>query len=109
VYLAIAPKSNTVYEAWKAAQRDADSFGSAEVPLHLRNAPTGTMRKLGYGQEYAYYFSDREGSFAQRYFPEAMPVRRYYTGDGEGWETKLRSRLESLESARQTSQKVTVD
>ena len=103
VYLAIAPKSNTVYTAWKEAQRDAQQSGSAEVPLHLRNAPTGTMKSLGYGKDYAYYFSNREGSFAQRYFPETMPIRRYYTGDGEGWEKKLASRLASLEQARKTS------
>ena len=58
------------------------------------------MRSLGYGKDYAYYFDDRPGSFAQRYFPEEMPVRRYYQGDGEGWEQKLASRLESLEKAR---------
>ena len=103
VYLAVAPKSNTIYTAWKEAQRDAQQFGSAEVPLHLRNAPTGTMKSLGYGKDYAYYFSDREGSFAQRYFPEIMPIRRYYTGDGEGWEKKLASRLASLKQARKTT------
>jgi len=100
VYLAIAPKSNTVYNAWKEAQRDAQKYGSADVPLHLRNAPTGTMKSLGYGKDYAYYFSDREGSFAQRYFPETMPVKKYYSGKGEGWEKKLASRLASLEEAR---------
>ena len=100
VYLAIAPKSNTVYEAWKSAKRDAETYGSAEVPLHLRNAATGMMRSLGYGKDYAYYFDNRPGSFAQRYFPEEMPVKRYYKGDGEGWEQKLASRLESLEKAR---------
>ena len=101
VYLAIAPKSNSVYEAWKRARADAETFSSAAVPLHLRNAPTGTMKSLGYGKDYAYYFSDRAGSFAQRYFPEDMPVKRYYQGDGEGWEGKLASRLESLQKARE--------
>lgn len=101
VYLAVAPKSNSVYEAWKEARADAETFSSAEVPLHLRNAATGTMKSLGYGKDYAYYFSDREGSFAQRYFPNGMGAKRYYKGNGEGWEQKLASRLESLAKARE--------
>ena len=60
VYLAVAPKSNAVYKAWKAARADAETHSAAEVPLHLRNAPTGLMKRLGYGEGYRYYFDDPE-------------------------------------------------
>jgi putative ATPase len=99
-YLAIAPKSNAVYSAWKRARKDAETFGAAEVPLHLRNAPTRLMQALDYGKDYAYYFDDPEGSDAQRYFPEAMPERRYLKARLEGWESKVAKRLEELEARR---------
>ena len=100
VYLAIAPKSNKVYEAWKAARQDAETHNAADVPIHLRNAPTGMMKNLGYGQAYAYYFDDPEGSFAQRYFPEAMKEKQYYQAGEEGWEGKVQGRLDELQKAR---------
>jgi putative ATPase len=105
VYLAIAPKSNKVYEAWKKVRKDAETFNAAEVPVHLRNAPTGMMKSLGYGQEYAYYFDDPEGSFAQRYFPETMKEKQYYEAGTEGWEGKVRSRLEELKRLRVEAKK----
>jgi putative ATPase len=105
VYLAIAPKSNKVYEAWKAACQDAETHNAAEVPLHLRNAPTGMMKNLGYGQAYAYYFDDPEGSFAQRYFPESMKEKQYYEAGGEGWEAKVQTRLAELARLRAEAKK----
>ena len=66
------------------------------MPLHLRNAPTGMMKGLGYGRGYAYYFDDPEGSFKQAYFPDEMRPRRYYHADGEGWEARVRERLEGF-------------
>lgn len=92
VYLAVAPKSNAVYTAWKAARADADRFASAEVPLNLRNAPTGTMKRLGYGEGYHYYFDDPEASFKQPYLPDEVRGG-YYAADGEGWEARVRERL----------------
>lgn len=105
VYLAVAPKSNKVYEAWKAARQDAETHNAAEVPVHLRNAPTGMMKNLGYGKAYAYYFDDPEGSFAQRYFPETMKEKQYYQAGEEGWEQKVRSRLEELRRLRSEAKK----
>jgi putative ATPase len=105
VYLAVAPKSNKVYEAWKAARQDAETHNVAEVPIHLRNAPTGMMKNLGYGKTYAYYFDDPEGSFAQRYFPESMKEKQYYQAGDEGWESKVRARLEELKQAREKARK----
>lgn len=105
VYLAIAPKSNKVYKAWGAARKDAETFNVAEVPLHLRNAPTGMMKNLGYGKEYAYYFDDPEGSFAQRYFPETMKEKQYYEAGSEGWEAKVQGRLAELQRLREEARK----
>jgi putative ATPase len=105
VYLAVAPKSNKVYEAWKVARQDAETYNAAEVPIHLRNAPTGMMKSLGYGKAYAYYFDDPEGSFAQRYFPDSVKERQYYQAGEEGWEQKVRLRLEELRQAREKARK----
>ena len=92
VYLAVAPKSNAVYTAWKAARADAERYSAAEVPLHLRNAPSALMKRLNYGQGYRYYFDDPEASFKQAYLPDEVRGE-YYTADGEGWESKVRERL----------------
>ncbi len=92
VYLAVAPKSNAVYTAWKKARADAETHAAAEVPLHLRNAPTGLMKRLGYGEGYRYYFDDPEASFKQDYLPGEVEGG-YYTADGEGWEQRVRERL----------------
>jgi len=99
VYLAVAPKSNAVYTAWKAARADAERHAAAEVPLHLRNAPTGLMKRLGYGEGYRYYFDDPDSSFKQKYLPDAVRGG-YYTADGEGWEQKVRERLASFAARR---------
>lgn len=99
VYLSVAPKSNAVYRAWKGAVQDAEEHSAAEVPLHLRNAPTGTMKGLGYGRGYTYYFDDSKMSFEQRYFPEGIETR-YYDAGGEGWEARVRERLKTFAELR---------
>ena len=98
VYLAVAPKSNSVYSAWKQALEAAQNEPSHGLPLHLRNAPTSYMKGLGYGRGYAYYFDDPDGSFAQTYLPEGLEGRRFFEATGEGWEEKVRARLEALRS-----------
>ncbi len=99
VYLSVAPKSNAVYTAWKAARADAEKYAAAEVPLHLRNAPTGLMKRLGYGKGYRYYFDDPEASFAQDYLPDEVRGD-YYTAAGEGWEQRVRERLQTFAALR---------
>ncbi len=96
VYLALAPKSNSVYTAWKAALETAHTHTGSQVPLHLRNAPTGYMKSIGYGTSYAYYFDDPEGSFAQTYLPDDLKGTRFFEATGEGWENKVKERLEGL-------------
>ncbi|MEM7611351.1 MAG: replication-associated recombination protein A [Pseudomonadota bacterium] len=97
VFLAVAAKSNAVYSAFKQSQADAQSSGSLDVPLHLRNAPTGLAKTLGHGAEYR-YAHDEPGAFAAGvdYFPEAMPARTYYHPVARGLETRIAEKLAEL-------------
>ncbi len=97
VYLACAAKSNAVYMATKAAAADAKEFGSLEVPMHLRNAPTGLMKELGYGEEYRYAHDEPDALAAgEDYFPEDMEPARYYHPVPRGLEIKIREKLEHI-------------
>lgn len=97
LYLACAPKSNAAYTAFKAAQSDAVKYGSLEVPMHLRNAPTRLMKDLGYGDSYRYAHDEQDAYAAgERYFPEAMPDGRYYQPVDRGLEQRIRERLDEL-------------
>jgi len=94
-YLACAPKSNAIELAWHAALADVRERGSEEVPVHLRNAPTRLMKELGYGHEYRYAHDEPEAYAAgERYFPDAMPERRYYQPVERGLEAKIQQRLD---------------
>ena len=97
VYLACAPKSNAVYTAYKAALQDAKQFGSLEVPMHLRNAPTQFMKALDYGKGYR-YAHDEANAYAtgENYFPESLRGRRYYEPVERGLEIKIRTKLQTL-------------
>jgi putative ATPase len=90
VFMACAAKSNAIYTAYQAAAEDAAGFGSLEVPLHLRNAPTRLMKEIGYGKGYR-YAHDEPGGYAagERYFPDEMPDRRYYVPAPRGLEIKI--------------------
>ncbi len=97
VYLACAAKSNAVYKAAKSAADDVRDFGSLEVPMHLRNAPTRLMQELGYGEEYRYAHDEEDGFAAgETYFPEDMPQRRYYDPVPRGLELKIGEKLARL-------------
>ena len=95
VYLACAPKSNAVYRAFGEAKADVSKYGSLEVPLRLRNAPTALMKDLGYGSGYR-YAHDEPGAHAtgERYLPDEMPDRRYYQPVERGLEIKIGEALE---------------
>jgi putative ATPase len=96
LFLACAAKSNAVYTAYQAATADAGSLGSLEVPLHLRNAPTRLMKEIGYGKGYRYAHDEPDAYAAgERYFPEQMPDRRYYTPAPRGLEIKIGEALEA--------------
>jgi putative ATPase len=97
VYLACAPKSNAVYVAMGEAMADVAEFGTLEVPLRLRNAPTRLMKNLGYGRDYRYAHDEPEAYAAgERYLPDEMPDRRYYRPVPRGLEAKIREALERL-------------
>jgi putative ATPase len=97
VYLACAPKSNAVYVAMDEAMSDVREFGTLEVPLRLRNAPTRLMKNLGYGRGYR-YAHDEPDAFAagERYLPDDMPDRRYYRPVPRGLELKIGEALARL-------------
>ncbi|HEU0176450.1 MAG TPA: replication-associated recombination protein A [Blastocatellia bacterium] len=81
VYLARAPKSNKVYVAYEAAAKDARATQSEPVPLHLRNAPTGLMKGLGYGKDYKYAHNYEEGRSDMICLPERLKDQKYYQED----------------------------
>lgn len=97
VYLACAPKSNAVYNAYNTARRDVAENGSLEVPLHLRNAPTKLMKNLGYGEEYRYAHDEPDAYAAgEDYFPEQLEPRQYYQPVPRGLELKIGEKLKHL-------------
>ncbi len=94
VYLAVAPKSNAVYTAYKAARADAEALGSLPVPMAIRNAPTRTMKELGHGAGYRYDHDQPDAHAAgQRYFPEEIEPRTYYNPVPRGLEIKIREAI----------------
>jgi putative ATPase len=94
IYLATAPKSNRVYEAWDKALDAARDYPNEPVPLHIRNAPTGLMKDLGYGKGYRYDHAE-EGALAagQEYLPDVLRGVKWYEPTGRGWEKTVGERL----------------
>ena len=104
-YLAIAPKSNSVYEAWKNALDCAGKKGSRPVPLHLRNAPTGLMKELDYAKGYQYSHSVEDGVVTHSNFPEGMKEKELYRPSDAGRERKIAEKLREWKSARRKKRK----
>ena len=100
VYLALAPKSNAVYEAWAKACETARETGSLPVPLHLRNAPTGLMRDLGYGKGYRYAHDEKDGVTGQELLPPEVAGRTFYAPREVGFEREMAKRLEWFRKRR---------
>ena len=99
-YLACAPKSNASYRGMLKARADAVERGALPVPLHLRNAPTGLMRKLGYGEGYRYQHDDAGALNEQRHMPDELGERSYYEPSERGYEGRLGEYLERARLAR---------
>ena len=90
VYLACVPKSNAVYVAMGEAMADVEKYGTLDVPLRLRNAPTRLMKDLGHGRDYRYAHDEADAFAAgERYLPDEMPDRRYYRPVARGLEIKI--------------------
>jgi putative ATPase len=104
VYLAVAPKSNAVYTAYGEVQQDVERTAAEPVPLHLRNAPTGLMKQIGYGQGYQ-YAHDLENKVADiQCLPDNLKGRQYYRPTSEGVEKRIRERLEEIKRRRKPAE-----
>ncbi len=99
IYLAVAPKSNAGYMAYKKARALVQQDGTRAVPLHLRNAPTALMKSLDYGRDYR-YAHDEEGGFAagENYFPEGLPAPTFYQPVPRGLEIKIAEKMAQLQA-----------
>jgi putative ATPase len=97
LYLAVAAKSNAVYNAYNAARAFVQEDGTRPVPLHIRNAPTKLMKNLGYGKDYRYAHDEADAFAAgESYFPEGMPQVGWYQPTERGLERQIRDKLEEL-------------
>jgi putative ATPase len=100
VYLSVAPKSNALYTAYGDVTKDVEQTSADAVPLHLRNAPTGLMKGLGYGQGYQ-YAHDLESKVADmQCLPDNLRDRVYYRPTNEGIERRIRERMGEIKRQR---------
>jgi putative ATPase len=105
IYLATAPKSNAVYTAYAAAEADIKREGALPVPLHIRNAPTGLMKDLGYGRGYQYAHNHPQAFVHQEYFPDKLKGRIYYQPSDRGFEKIIARRLSLWRNRNNRKQK----
>jgi putative ATPase len=106
LYLAVAAKSNAVYEAYNAARAFIAKDGTRPVPLHIRNAPTRLMKDLGYGKDYRYAHDEAEAYAAgESYLPDGMPKMQWYRPVERGLEAKIRERLDELRALDAAAEK----
>jgi len=96
VYLSLAPKSNALYTAYGDVQEDVQKTEADPVPLHLRNAPTGLMKNLGYGKDYQYAHNYEEKVTSMHCLPENLTGRTWYKPTDQGFEQRLRQRLDEI-------------
>jgi putative ATPase len=99
-YLATAPKSNASYKAMLAAASDVQAQGALPVPLHLRNAPTPLMEKLGYGKNYKYAHNFPDHIVEQQHMPKELEGRKYYSPAESGHENQIKQRLQNREEQK---------
>jgi putative ATPase len=100
IYLATAPKSNAVYEAYNNAATDAHRDVAAPVPLHLRNAPTKLMKDLEYGKGYRYAHDEADAVADMSCLPQALEGRKYYQPRERGFEKEIKRRLDGWEEIK---------
>jgi putative ATPase len=100
VYLATAPKSNSIYAAYGQVQQVVRNAGSLPVPLHIRNAPTRLMKDLGYGKDYKYAHNYQDAFVAQDYLPEKLQGQVFYKPTGRGYEKIVKERLDKWRQLR---------
>ncbi len=105
IYLATAPKSNSIYKAYGKVKEAVDSYGSLPVPLHIRNAPTGLMKTLGYGEEYKYAHDYKDAYAPQDYLPEKLQDRLFYAPTERGYEKTIKQRLDAWRNLKKPKTK----
>jgi putative ATPase len=105
VYLSLAPKSNALYTGYGEVAKDLQGTISEPVPLHLRNAVTGLMGHLGYGKGYQYAHDAEEKVTDMSCLPESLAGRRYYQPTDQGFEARLRQRLEEIRKIQKKTPK----
>ncbi len=105
VYLATAPKSNSLYTAYEEAAEDARKTSHYGVPFHIRNAPTQLMKDLGYGADYKYDHDYKNKYAYQKYFPDQMEERTYYIPGEYGFEKEIAKRIQWWIKLRQDKDK----
>lgn len=96
IYLALAPKSNSLYATYNRVKSDVEEFGSLPVPYHIRNAPTGLMKDIGYGKGYKYAHDYKDAVVDQTHLPDKLLARKYYTPTVRGFEKELTERLKAI-------------
>jgi putative ATPase len=100
IYLAVAPKSNSVYTAWAEARADVEKYGTLDVPARFRNPTTRLMREIGNGQGYRYAHDEPDAYAAgERYLPDEMPDRRYYAPTPRGFEIRITEAMDRRRKA----------
>jgi len=105
IYLAAAPKSNSAYTAYARAAADVKNYPEAQVPMHIRNAPTDLMKDLGYGKGYEYEHNLREKLSAQDFLPEEAEGAEYYVPGDFGFEKEIGKRLEYWKALKEKLRK----
>jgi putative ATPase len=105
IYLATAPKSNRAYAAFGEAQAAAEAHPAEPVPLHIRNAPTGLMKELGYGKDYKYAFDSEDAYLPQEYLPEKLRGTVWYQPGDLGYEKSVKERMAWWDNLKRKSQK----
>jgi putative ATPase len=93
VYLATAPKSNSLYVAERSVRKEIEESGPLPVPLHLRNAPTGLMKQMGYGEGYLYPHDYPDGQIGQEYLPEKVQQKVFYRPSKKAFEQEIRNKM----------------
>jgi len=101
IYLATAPKSNSIYTAYGEVKAVIDKHGALPVPLHIRNASTALMRGIGYGKDYRYAHDYKDAYVPQDYLPEILEGRYFYKPTDRGYENRIKQLLEKWRCMKQ--------
>ena len=104
-YLATAPKSNSIYKAFGDVKETIKKTGTLPVPMHIRNAPTGLMKNLGYGKDYKYAHDFKDAHVKQEYLPEKLKDVLYYFPTDRGYEKTIKQRLDKWRAFKKNLKK----